>query len=586
MSDMKVFLELAAKTDKFRQGMREGEKALGDFRQYAQKVGHAVQELTSKIGILGNAATALSTGLVLKKLFSVADYMPVDDALLRMRVNFKNTAKEMDAFKKQLTALAGETGEEQGRVFQMASKLSLAYKPADIAEIIKQADRISDATKAPLESSQEGLVQIMKLYKLSAKEAQEAADAIVASRVDLESLDVVMQRLAMRSGTKKDYTEVLGFIRGMSKAGIDKPRLIAQMNEAMQMLEDKAERLQHSGIKVFSTDASGNRVWRDKIEVLKDLEKYIIKTKKTMSSEKFNKELDEAFGVPKTLPKLQFLFDHLKDFESGVKDMGNAAEIAEDRAGAGAETWVKQLDKIKAHLGGIKNDLSFIYDLAKKPVKILADSPNLTKAAGYTAAGLSAVILSALTYGNIKNALKGLGATGAGIVVGKEIQAATGVTPVFVVNMPPGGITGGGALEKTTEAGVMARVAAWLAGLVPAAAIGAAGVTGVGLAAGATAGAVLTTGTALNSGVDALRGGKGDNWINDAFERQLKAIDRLPPVQALRNLGDFIRSDNPEIKNTTILNLHIDKDGRVIADSGNKGGDLIINLNRGTPFGN
>jgi len=64
-----------------------------------------------------------------------------------------------------------------------------------------------------------------------------------------------------------------------------------------------------------------------------------------------------------------------------------------------------------------------------------------------------------------------------------------------------------------------------------------------------------------------MRGGKGDNWINDAFNRQLMAIDR-----------DIIQ---PIIN----LNVRIDKDGRVIADSGNKGADLRIDVNRGVPFG-
>ena len=634
---MKIFLELAAKTDKFRQGMQQGEKALEGFRQYAQKVGRTVQTLTQEIGFLGNAASALSSGMVLKKLFSVTDYMPVDDALLRMRVNFKNTAEEMNSFKNELTALAGETGEDQGRIFQMANNLSLSYKPGDIKEIITQADRISDATKAPLESSQEGLTQIMKLYKLSAAEAKGAADAIVASRVNLETLDVIMQRLAMRGGSKKDYIEALGMIRGLGKGGFDKPRLVAQLNEVMETIEDKAERLQNNGITVFSTDAEGNRVWRDKVEVLKDLETYVQKTGKTMSREQLSKGLDEVFG-PKALTKLETLFAHIKDFEAGIQDMGNAAQIAADRAGAGAETWEKQINKIKAHLGGIKNDLSFIYDLAKKPVKFLAESPNLTKAAGYTAAGMSAVVLGALAVGNIKNLMAKLGKTAAGIAEGKAIEAATGVTPVFVVNAKD--IGGGGGLEK---AGVMAGIGAWLTKHVPwvaagglgltATAVGAAALTTTtagmatydaykggtgdnwindkfnetwkplenpkdnltdkllnffrssataGMAAGATSAAVLTTGSALNAGVDAARGGTGDNWIDDAFNRNIMAFDRdiIKPISAL-----FDRSASQEVKNAINLTINIDKDGRVVADSGNQGAELMIELNRGTSFG-
>jgi len=151
-----------------------------------------------------------------------------------------------------------------------------------------------------------------------------------------------------------------------------------------------------------------------------------------------------------------------------------------------------------------------------------------------------------------------------GIAEGKAIEAATGVAPVFVVNMPAGGFLGGGGVVDTAaKAGVMARMAAWLSGLVPASTIGAAGVTGLGLAAGATAGAVLTTGTALNAGVDVMRGGSGNNWINDAFMRNLHAINR-DVIQPIINLS-----------------VKIDKEGRVIADSGIIGAELNIALNRG-----
>jgi hypothetical protein len=559
-NDMKIFLELAAKTDKFRQGMQQGEKALDGFRQYAQKVGHAVQELTSKIGVLGTAATALSTGLVLKKLFSVTDYMPVDDALLRMRVNFKNTAEEMNSFKNQLTVLAGETGEDNGRVFQMASKLSLSYKPDDIKEIINQADRISDATKEPLETSQEALTRLMKLYKLTGKEAREAADSLIASRVDLESFDSIIQRVAMRGGSKNNFVEQLAFFRGLQGAGYDKSRIINTLNTVMEKVDENGTLLNQHGIKVFSTDAQGNKVYEKKINVLKDLDKYLQKISKTASESDIRKRFDELFG-PQGLANVQALIKQIPALESGIKEMGNAAQIAEGRAGAGAETWEKQLDKIKSHLGGIKNSLSFIYDLAKKPVKFMADSPNLTKAAGYTAAGVSAVVLGALAYGNIKNILKSFGKTGVGIVEGQAIQATTGVPSVFVVNMPAGGIMPTGAPE--------AGAASWLAKHVPWLVAG-----GAALTTAVAAAAVVTTVTAADAGYDVYKGGKGDNWINDLYMQ-------------FSDYGAAIRAGmrEQEIKNEIHLSVMFDKDGRVIADTGNRGADLYIDVNRGTSFG-
>jgi hypothetical protein len=568
MSDKNtVELILNAKSESFQRGMREGEKALSGFGQFARKVGNEVQALTQKIGFLGTAATALTTGLALKKLFSITDYMPVDEALLRMRNNLKNTAEEMDSFKKQLGSLASATGMGQGETFHMASQLSLEYKPEDIAEIIKQTDRISKGIQdATPEAAKDALVQIMKLYKLTGKEAREAADNIITSQVNLESFETVIQRLAVRSGTKKDYVEQLGFIRGLGIAGINKPRSIMQLNEAMEMIDDKADMLQRSGIKVFDIDAEGNRVWREKLKVIKDLEQYLSKVKKTMSSEKFNKYLDEELGVPKAYAKLEFMFSHFKDFEAGIAEIEKAGEIAVGRVFAGEATWGTQLKKIKSSLGEIKSDLSFIYDLAKKPITFIADHKNITKAAGYTVAGVSVAALAALGYGKGKEFLKGLGKTGVGIAEGKAIEAATGVTPVFVTNMPAGGLLSG---DIPGKVGGMAAIATWLKSLLPV------GAAAIGLAGTAIGTAALTTGTAAYAGYNAWKGGSGENWINERLGNE--------PHDYLYDY--FHKAENPNVKNEIKLTINIDKNGRATVDNGNKGTDVNIDLNRGAAFG-
>ena len=131
MPDMKVFLELIAKSEKFQQGFQQGEKALGSFRTHVSNTMQKVQQLTANMGVLGQAATALSSGLVLKKLFSVSDYLPIDDALLRMRVNLKANSAEMDVFKKKIASLSGKTGLNIGEAFQGANKLSLIFPKQD-----------------------------------------------------------------------------------------------------------------------------------------------------------------------------------------------------------------------------------------------------------------------------------------------------------------------------------------------------------------------------------------------------------------------------------------------------------------------
>jgi hypothetical protein len=65
-----------------------------------------------------------------------------------------------------------------------------------------------------------------------------------------------------------------------------------------------------------------------------------------------------------------------------------------------------------------------------------------------------------------------------------------------------------------------------------------------------------------------LTGGKhkGEGWLGDM-------------------LYDFLhKAERPQVKNDIKLNISIDKDGRIIADSGNHGTDISVALNRGAFF--
>jgi hypothetical protein len=585
MPDMKVFLELIAKSDKFQQGMQQGERALKGFQGFAHRTGQVITALTQKFGLLGNAAAALSSGLVIKKLFSLQDYLPIDDALLRMQVNFKATGKEMDDFKKKISSLAAETGTNQGEAFQNAFKISHLFKPDEILEITKNADVAAKAMheKDPGAVQDVG-VRAMKLYNIPASKSKELFDQIAASRANMEMMEMGMQRLAVRGGSSKNVTEMFGFFSGLEHAGLSNSRSLMKVYQALDLIQSKRDILEHNGITVTG---------RNELEVLKDLQVYFDKYKKIMAPSKFNKVLNETFG-PGAEDLFDFLFKHIKDFEAGNRDMGNAAKLAGERAAAGEKTWEEQLDKIKSSLGAIKVDLKWFYDQAQKPVNFFADHEKLTKAAGYTAAGASAVVLTALAYGNFKKIFGGLGKTGLGIAEGKAIEAATGVTPVFVVNMPAGGIIPGGTLPNTAaKTGIMASIAAWLPSLIPPILGGAAafsfykypGISGVPFA-----GDGFNFSTKLSPEQEASVD-EGARWGKE-HGLHYKPEDTL--AYKIHNffgrgmtVGElFGSSATPEVKNDIKINIKIDKDNRIIAEMGTlKNTEFRVDLDRGTAFG-
>jgi TP901 family phage tail tape measure protein len=550
---MKIMMELSANAAKLRDGLRDGSRHVSDFVQHA----------TSQIGLLGTAMTALGTGLVLKKLFSLRDFMPIDASILMMKANLKATAEEADELKTRLISMAGSAGQDMQQLFASAKKLSIAYKPDDIMQIMAASASSAKAMEADLDTVTDRVVQMMKIYRLAPSEAKGVADAIVASRANLEQLDTILQRLALRGGSKKAYTETLGFLLGLSKAGMSNPRVVGQVNEVLDALQSKADVLQHSGIKMFDIDAkTGEKNWRDQIEVLKDLQVYLEKHKKTLSSKEYKEGLNKIFGE-NAERKLDFVFKQIEAFKAGIKDMGNAGEIAAKRLEGATETWGHQFDKIKGNLDAIKMDLGWLYDLAKKPVKFLADSSGLTKGAAYGAAGLSTAVLLGLGYGKIKNVLGSLGKMGGGIAAGKAVEAATGVTPVFITNWPAGGLFPGGGITPVpggdTVKSTAAKVLPWLVVLAA---------NPVTLAIGGTAALAFMTYKHPEL-ADMAEAHLYDDHrdVHESHEEILqKSFSSMKP---------------PEVKNDIQMNIRIDKDDRVWAETSDWFTKIGINLERG-----
>jgi hypothetical protein len=127
--------------------------------------------------------------------------------------------------------------------------------------------------------------------------------------------------------------------------------------------------------------------------------------------------------------------------------------------------------------------------------------------------------------GGFKGLFAGLGSTGAGIAKGKAVEAATGVTPVFVTNWPAGGIGG-----ASGTGGLMGL-------LKPAAAVMVAGAAGV------------MVGTKINE-------------LLDGFSQKISGGKNA-------NLGemiyDFIHVAPPEVKNNFNIKFEGVGEGRIKA---------------------
>lgn len=212
---------------------------------------------------------------------------------------------------------------------------------------------------------------------------------------------------------------------------------------------------------------------------------------------------------------------------------------------------------------------------------------------GLAAGGLATVGLgaAALWYarkmskgvGGIKGLFGGAGSAAAGIAAGKAVEAATGVTPVFVTNWPAGGVGGGlGGLAGTktgrgllTKAGQLAR-SGWgrmlgLPGSAKASLLGAralalgrlAGMGGLGSTLAGSAGAV-GAGTLAGTVAGAGALGYGAGSLANKYLIDGTALgDKIG--EALNRIAAFF--GNEASRQAIEINMRIDEERRVTTNT-------------------
>ncbi len=268
--------------------------------------------------------------------------------------------------------------------------------------------------------------------------------------------------------------------------------------------------------------------------------------------------------------------------EKGFKDIEDSAKGALSMAEK-MSVWGEGLNAALKKLGGTaKSTLASIFDPLLSPLKQVVDLLNQATSrlgefaeknkafATAVSGGIGAVAVGAGAYGlfnilkggaagarvlkglgGVKGLLKGFGGTATGIAQGKAVEAATGVTPVFVTNWPAN--FGGSAAE--TAAGLANKAG----GLKKLMSMGSLALGGKFALAGA-GGYAIGTGLnwLLNKGVTAATGGKNDSlggWLYDFLHKQ----------------------KNPEVKNNITMNVSIDDKGRVIASTSDMNTKANIN---------
>ncbi len=344
-----------------------------------------------------------------------------------------------------------------------------------------------------------------------------------------------------------------------------------------------------TSLKNFFLEATKHKIFRDAqgnlLPTMKIIEKLRTMLKGKGDADQQN-ILKKLFGEQGMSVAIALLNEGKGSYEEIVRAMKEAAALQEKLQKA-MEGYNRQLEGLR---GTAKSTLANLFIPALAPLTKLLEKTNefvtaigtasqksegLGKAVsgislGAAATGAAATVLlggAGLYYGRkvlkgaggIKGLLKGAGSTAAGIAEGKAVEAATGVTPVFVTNWPAnlGGSAASAAAEAAAGGGLLKKLGSSFPKIASFLTVGALGKMALAGAAG------YGVGTLINKGIGNLTG-RGEGWLGDI-------------------LYDFINKvEKPEVKNNIPMNIYIDRNDRATVENQGMNTTTTVNtMNRG-----
>jgi len=556
-----IELVLTGNSSRLLNALNGGERGLRRFgsqaRQEFDRIRNAARSLEGTLVSLG-------VGYGMGRM--ILESARLDKSLVQIGQTAGGTALEVKGLRADLFGLGRESGQSVESLKDGFNVLVQSGQNMSEARATLQGINTAMAvTGSNAETLASGLTVAEQAFQFDLSKPGLALDLLdkmtVAGRLgnaELEDLSGVFARLgvnAASAGMKFDTT--LAFVEGLSLIERQPERLATLADSTLRVFTNmrymaeaqKATKAFGKEVKFFD---KGQR--RDAFAVLDDIrEQY-----KTLTTDKQRADfIQQAFGKTDqdTIKGLRTLLagDSLDKVRQFSREIGGAGGTLKRDFNEATRNLFDQTGRLKNALSDAAE--AFTIPLNKgitAAIKKLLDKKEEggwdlsgSQIAGGGAAALGAGYLAYRFGGKaLKGVLGKLGGTAAGIAEGKAIEAATGVTPVFVTNWP-GNLSGGGAVQT---AAALAGKGGWLAKIAKS----------VPMLIGGKLALAGAAGFAIGEGINMMAGDQ-KGWLGDMV------YDWLHP------------EEKTEVKNT--INITVDKDGRVIANSDNM--NTTVNAKRG-----
>lgn len=538
MSQYNVSVLINGNIAGYRRATQEGERATRSFVSMAQREFAKLREFARSWQ--GQVASLGATVGFAQMQRNAAQ---LEKTLTQVRLTAGMSAKEQTEAYQTMFDLVKRNGgvvEETVSGFNSLVQAGLKYQEAiKAAEAINIARGVTGANDSTLAGALTVGAANYGFDLAKAGVATEMLDKMaVAGRLgnaELENLSSIFPRVAQRAQSAgMSFDKTLAFIEGLSQVERQPERLATLADSTLRLFTNAkyAKDAEKALGIMFFDQRSGAR--RDPLAILEDMRKkyQALNTDAQrfnfISSAFQNTDLDTQRGIQALLSGRQL--EDMRRFERDIAGAGGT--LARDLATA-TNNAVDQASRLKNTLREAAEGFARpINDAFARGTKWLLDTKGYSggQLLGGAAVGLAGAYAASRFLPPLLRSVAGrFGGVGAGVATGKALEAAAGVTPVYVTNWAEmngggGGLLGnaGAAAAGAASVGMLARVRGLLAaaGLVGSAPLGVAGLGATVAGVGAAGLAGYGAGSLVKMGLDS----------SGASERLYQTIDALLSV--------------------------------------------------------
>lgn len=532
MADFLIGVRLNGDATSLQQATRTGLSAVQRFGQGVREELQRVQRFVSTTqGQL--AGLGLSLGLVQMQRNAAM----LDKTLTQIRLNAGMTAQEqLEAYRTMFELIRKNGGamEETVGSFGKLTAAGLKYKEAmESVKAIVDARAVSGANDNTLANALSVGSSNFRFDLSAPGVATQMLDKmVVAGRLgnaELENLSDIFARVATNAQTANmSFEQTLAFLETLSKKERQPERLATLADSTLRVFTN-GEYMKHAAnaLKVRFFEKDGSR--RDPVAVLEDMRKKYAKLDTDAKRFKF---LQEGFGKADldTRRGISMLLggDELKELRQFTKEIEGAGGTIRRDLDTATSNAVDQASRLKNTMREAGEAFARpVNEALSKGIKRVLDSKaeggmgasgGQIAAAG--AAGLAGFYAASRILPSVARGLVGrAGGMAAGVATGKALEAAAGVTPVYVTNWAEMD----GKSSAMLDLAKVAIPAATAAGMSGTAAIGL-----TGLAALAVGLPILGTGMYISGRMNSQQGLRGR--IADRNAR-LDELDQLMKLE-------------------------------------------------------